>query len=60
MKRIETLLPNVIPSRNSSDSLNRRQPIQRTLEPFAKIGIVPIDSPAYKAVNSLLKQDNSI
>ncbi len=48
MKRIETLLPHVIPSVNSV-------PIEpmNFLEPFVKIGIVPTESCAFKLVIEL-------
>lgn len=50
MKRIEVVLPKVIPSQVPFDPLI---PTQRNLEPFARIGIVPTESSAYKAVNMI-------
>ena len=54
MKRIETVLPKVIPSEYQAGSINRVYTAQKTLEPFARIGIVPTESSAYKAVNIYL------
>ena len=51
MKRIETVLPKVIPSEHQAGSINRLYTAQMNLEPFARIGIVPTESSAYKAVN---------
>ena len=50
MKRIETLLPQVLPSQNNLNSFENLRIEQGNLEPFAKIGLVPTNSQAYKAV----------
>ena len=50
MKRIEAVLPKVIPSEYQAGSINRVYTAQKNLEPFARIGIVPTESSAYKAV----------
>ena len=50
MKRIETLLPQVLPSQNNLNSFENLRIGQGNLEPFAKIGLVPTNSQAYKAV----------
>ena len=48
MRQIESLLPHVIPSETA---ITTELPVrQATLKPFAKIGLVPIESFAYKMV----------
>lgn len=52
MKRIETLLPQVLPSQNNLNSFDVNMRIgPGNLEPFARIGVVPTGSQAFKAVN---------
>lgn len=61
MKRIETLLPQVLPSQNNLNSFNFNMRIgPGNLEPFAKIGIVPTGSQAFKAVRKELRNIISI
>lgn len=55
MKRIETLLPQVLPSQNklnsySFDNMRIGSTDFLNLEPFAIIGVVPTASQAFKAV----------
>lgn len=50
MKRIEDLLPHVLPSQNNLNSFENLKISQGYLEPFAKIGVVPTESQAYKSV----------
>lgn len=55
MKLIEEMLPKVLPSSASAEeSISmgmKRSSLNDSLEPFAKIGVVPIDSLAFKVVN---------
>lgn len=53
MAKIEELLPQVFPSQNNLNSFDKLRISQETLEPFAKIGVVPTGSQAYKAVYAL-------
>ena len=50
MKRIETLLPKVLPSQNNFELLENLRIGQSEFKPFAKFGLVPTDSQAFKAV----------
>lgn len=53
MDRIEELLPQVLPSQNNLNSFEKLKIGKDSWEPFAKIGVVPTGSQAYKAVRKL-------
>lgn len=55
MKRIEALLPHVLPSQSNLNSFDNLRIGQVNFEPFAKIGVVPTGSQAFKAVKTEIK-----